>query len=132
MRKARQEAEDSALAADKQKALADQKAKEAIRNQSLALTALADNEAARRPVNATKLALAAWPRGDGATNDQPQLSETLHALSRSVPGLHERRLLRNYEDGLVFAAFTADGTRVISNSGNNTAHVWDADTGRVL
>ena len=51
-------------------------------NESVALTALANVEADKRPVNAAKLALAAWPRD---TNDKmsPKLLETLEVLGRN-------------------------------------------------
>ena len=97
-------------------------------NESVARTALANVEAARRPVNAAKLALAAWPRdsGDIAT---PKLLETLDALGRIVPNLRERRLLK---DAGEFAAFSPDGSRVVSASSNWTARVWDAATGNAI
>lgn len=48
-----------------QKKLAEDAATRATKNQSIALTALADTQATSRPVNAAKLALAAWPRDGG-------------------------------------------------------------------
>ena len=64
-------------------------------NESVALTALANIEAERRPVNAAKLALAAWPR-DSEDTMTPKLPETLDALGRIVPNLRERRLLKGH------------------------------------
>jgi hypothetical protein len=60
----------------------------ARQNLSSALTALAVTELERRPMDAAKLALAAWPR-PGAM-DLPKREVTLDALSRSLAGLHER------------------------------------------
>ena len=53
-------------------------------NELVALTALANIEADKRPVNAAKLALAAWPRDEDDTMT-PKLAETLDALGRIVP-----------------------------------------------
>ena len=71
-------------------------------NLSIALTALAIVEAAKRPVSAAKLALAAWPR-DGGDKATPKLAETLDALGQAVPNLRERLLFR---DAGQFAAFS--------------------------
>ena len=51
---------------------------------SVAFTALANIEADKRPVNAAKFALAAWPRDENDTMT-PKLAETLDALAGIVP-----------------------------------------------
>ena len=100
----------------------------AVKNKSLALTALANIEAARRPVNAAKLALAAWPRDSDETLI-PKLPETLDVLGRIVPNLRERRLFKGAGR---FAAFSPEGSRIVTASADGTARVWDAATGKVI
>jgi hypothetical protein len=66
--------------------------KEAHASLSSALTALAFTEVEERPVDAVKLALAAWPRR-GAM-DLPKREVTLNAVSHILAGLphfHKRR-----------------------------------------
>ena len=84
-------------------------------NESVALTALANIEADKRPVNAAKLALAAWPRDSGDTTT-PKLAETLDALGRIVPNLRERRVLKGHGGPVTSAAFSPDGKRVVTAS----------------
>ena len=97
-------------------------------NESVALTALAIIDADTRPVNAAKLALAAWPRDSGDTM-RPKLPETLDALGRIVPNLRERRLFKNAGQ---FAAFSPDGKQVLTASSDNTARLWDTASGAAL
>ena len=96
-------------------------------NKSVALTALANIEAEKRPVNAAKLALAAWPR-DGHDTITPKRPETLDALTRIVHNLRERRLIK----GVHSAALNPDGSRIVTASDDNTARVWDAATGKEI
>ncbi|MCP4304288.1 MAG: TIR domain-containing protein, partial [bacterium] len=115
-------------AAEEQAKLADAKTKEAIRNESVGLAALSNKElGAGRPVDATALALAAWPRV--ASIERPKLLLTVESLAAALPALRERVRLTGHEDGLHSAAFSPDGTRVVTASGDNTARVWDAATG---
>ena len=95
-------------------------------NELVALTALANIDADKRPVNAAKLALAAWPR-DGDDTMTPKLPETLDALGRIVPNLRERRL---FKDAGYFAAFSPDGKHVLT--ADRTAQLRDASSGAVL
>jgi WD40 repeat protein len=103
----------------------------ALRNESVALTALANIEAPKRPVNAAKLALAAWPR-DGDDTMTPRLKETLDALGEIVPYLRGRLSISGHEGPVVSAAFSPDGTRVVTSSDDNTARVWNAASGREI
>jgi WD40 repeat protein len=100
-------------------------------NESVALTALANMDAEKRPVNAAKLALAAWPR-DRDDAMRPQLAETLDVVSRIVPRLRELHVLRGHTDLVSSAAFSRDGTRAVTASADGTARVWDAASGHEL
>ena len=109
-----------------QKALAESAERTAKSNQSVALAALAATEAASHPVDAAKLALAAWPRDidDKAT---PQLSAKLDVLAQVVPDLRERIRIPS---GGTFASFSPDGTRIVTAPDDATARIWDAADGR--
>ena len=102
----------------------------ARRNESVALTALANIEAYKRPVNAAKLALAAWPRDDD-DKVTPKLAETLDALARIVPNLRERGVVGGHDEPLGSGLFSPDGRRIVTE-GYDAACVWDAETGREI
>jgi WD40 repeat protein len=118
---------EARVEADSAKTQVEKEFQVARRNESVALTALADIEAAKHPVNAAKLAVAAWPRegGDTAT---PRLNETLDVLGKIVPNLRERWLIK----GPHLAAFSPDGSRIVTASADKTARVWDVATGKVI
>ncbi|HUS34625.1 MAG TPA: protein kinase, partial [Verrucomicrobiae bacterium] len=44
----------------------------------------------------------------------------------------ERRTFRGHTDGLWVAAFSPDGKRIVTGSGDHTAKVWDNESGREL
>jgi WD40 repeat protein len=98
------------------------------RNLSVALTALAVTEATKHPVNAAKLALAAWPRENG-DKTTPKLLATLDALSQIVPNLRERQIIKGFA---LSAVFSPDGTRIVVTSLDKTAGIWDAASGSVI
>ncbi len=110
-----------------QKALADSAAATAIRNQSVALTALAEAELERHPIDAAKLALAAWPSDD--SDIAPKLDATLDLLGKVVPQLRER--VRIHSAGTI-ASFSPDGTKIVTAPDDRTARIWDATDGREL
>ena len=110
-----------------EKGLADRKTREAIANQSAALTALANVEADKHPIKAAKLALAAWPR-DGA-DPAPKLKETLDVLGRVVPQLRERVRVPSVGTD---ARFSPDGKKIVTASRDATARLFDAADGHEL
>ena len=108
-----------------QNAPADRAAAGAVRNESVALTALANVEATSRRVNAAKLALAAWPR-DASNSTTLKLPKTLDALG-IVPNLRKRSLIKDATS----ADISSDGSRIVK-TGNNIARVWDVATGKAI
>jgi len=49
-----------------------------------------------------------------------------------LSGWGERTVLRGHTDRVWTAAFSPDGTRVLTGSADNTARLWDAATGKVV
>jgi WD40 repeat protein len=119
---------NQAQLARKQTAVAEQSTKEAKANFSSALTALALTESEDQPVDAAKLALAAWPR-PGAM-DLPKRDVTANALSRSLVGLYEHMRI-NTDSAVRSVAFSPDGARILAGS-KDTARVWDAAMGKEI
>lgn len=92
-------ADTAAADEEKQRRTANENADEAIRqkneavkSESVALTALADSEVDKHPIRATKLALAAWPRDNDDLVARPRLQVTLQQLQRALAHLRERRI----------------------------------------
>jgi WD40 repeat protein len=99
----------------------------ARRNLSSALTGLALSDVDKRPVDAAKFGLAAWPR-QGAL-DLPKREVTLNAISRSLAGLHERMRITT-SSSVISVAFSPDGKRLLAGSEDKTARIWDIATGK--
>ena len=47
-------------------------------------------------------------------------------------GTRDRRALKGHDEAVCSAAFSPDGKRVVTASEDNTARVWDAETGAEL
>ena len=93
----------------------------------IALTALGVTEATRHPINAAKLALAAWPRD--SSDIALKLAATLDLLGQVVPDLRERIRIPS---GGTFASFSPDGTRIVTAPDDATARIWDAADGHAV
>ena len=102
----------------------------AIRNESAALVALANAGSTINPTIMTKLALASWPRSPA--DRRPKLDVAFAALSNAVPDLRERNILRGHHGRVNSAAFSPDGTHVVTASNDKTARIWDAATGKAV
>ena len=89
--------------------------------------ATAATEATKHPVNAAKLALAAWPRDRGDV--APKLGATLDLLGDVVPQLRER--VRIQSAGTI-ASFSPDGKRIVTAPNDSTARIWDAVDGHEI
>jgi WD40 repeat protein len=123
-------ADKQTTAANEQRAIAEEQKAGAIQDETAALTALSNASRSASPALATKLALAAWPRN--TADHRPKLGVTLEALSAAVRELRERKVLRGHEAGIASAAFSPDGTRVVTASQDKTARIWDAATGKAI
>ncbi len=120
-----------------EKQTADQKTQEAAargaearNNQTAALAALSTATVDINPAGSAKLALAAWPRGPA--DQTPRLEVTIAALSAAVPQLREREILRGHGAPVSSAAFSPDGTRIVTASFDKTGRLWDAATGKQI
>ena len=96
-------------------------------NLASALTALALTELEQRPVDAAKLALAAWPRP--GTTDLPKREVTLNTVVRSLAALHEQIRITT-DDIIASVGDSPDGARVVTV--DRTARLWDAETGKEI
>src|SRR6266404_7600457 len=45
---------------------------------------------------------------------------------------NSRLLLRGHKDAVLYAAYSSDGTKIVTASADHTARIWDARTGRQL
>jgi hypothetical protein len=114
-----------------QKHEADAKSTSATANETIALASLARVALSEGfPADSVKLALAAWPReGDIA---RPMLRLNVDALDVSLPKNYERLRFEGHSAAVYAAAFSPDGARIVTGSGDKTARIWDAATGSLL
>src|SRR5262249_42902698 len=111
---------------------ADGQLKKAQTTQSMFLA----NEAQKRRAEgdagtAILLALAALP-DPPAGIVRPYLTEAELYLDGAIRALRERTVLKGHESSVVDAAFSPDGKRIVTASGDNTTRLWDAETGQSI
>ena len=90
---------------------------------------------AGHPVEAILLAMAGLP--DPATNEIEQkarrsIPETQYAYNYALAHLSERIVLAGHFYAVNSAAFSPDGKRIVTGSSDNTARLWDAETGKSI
>jgi hypothetical protein len=102
----------------------------ALRNQSAALAAISNVALSTNPTRAVKLALAAWPRR--FEDLISKLDVALASLSAAVVQSTERRVFRGHGHIVNRAAFSPDGTRVVTASSDDTARLWDVATAKEI
>jgi hypothetical protein len=102
---------------------------EALVTQSLFLADLSRQHFARQDYG-TALALALEALPDKTNNvDRPYVPQAEAALYEGVGSLREKLALRGHGDFVGAAAFSPDGTRILSASADRTARLWNAATG---
>ena len=75
-----------------------------------------------------QLALDALPKSIADPN-RPYLASAEYGLENAVVNQRERLVLRGHGGDVDVAAFSPDGTRILTASADKTARVWDAKTG---
>src|SRR5262249_25967711 len=104
----------------------------ALRKQSLYLADLARQQREAGDVGtALLLALEALP-DPAAVIARPYFPEAELALDQAWRVLRERIVLKGHAAGVRWAAFSADGKRIVTASVDRTARLWDAATGRPI
>jgi WD40 repeat protein len=100
--------------------------------QSRFLTDLANQRIAEGDAGtAMLLALQALPDLSSGI-DRPLVHEAEAALFGAYQELQERMVLKGHKSSLWSASFSPDGRRIVTASEDNTARVWDAQTGEVI
>jgi len=123
-------AEDARQRATTQEQEATKRPAEAQLNQSRYLNEKA--QAAERDGDherAALIALAGLPRQLPAA-DRPLERPLLNTLTEAVGHDRLKAILAGHEDGVWVAAFSPDGTRIVTASEDGTARVWDAASGK--
>ena len=120
-----QDAEKAERAAKEQLARA-----QIAQSQFLAAQADLQTEAGNQGT-AIALALNALP-ADLERPDRPFVMVAYSALFQAVVRLRERIVLSGHGSQVISAAFSADGTRVVTASSDKTARIWNASTGQQI
>ena len=122
------EAEVNANEAKKQQSIAEQNARESKAGELAALStgSLAEDDPERSILLAMQAANATMSHGQGPL---PSAEEALHQAILLSP---IRMTLRGHAGPLWVAAFSPDGKRLATASADQTAKVWDAESGKEL
>ena len=118
----------------KEKQRADQRTKESQRNESLFLANQAETEIDKQHfLEAAILSLKGLPKPlDDLENHRPYIGQAGVMLSQAISKLPHSHQLLVHDTAVNSAAFSPDSQRVVTASDDNTARVWDANTGEIL
>ena len=118
--------------AESEKERADGELKKAQRTQSLFLADLAQQQrSAGDAGTAVLLALEALPnRANGTT--RPYAAEAEFQLDGALRDLRELIVLGGHQGRGLSAAFSPDGKRIVTQSKDKTARLWDGETGKPI
>jgi len=124
------EAEAQRSIADSQRQKAQEAEFQALRDRSLVLSDLSVAETeSGNATNGMLYALAALP-SDLTSPDRPYLPDADSALYRAVYSHRELAVLRGHDGWVRRAAFSPEGTRIVTASSDLSARVWDVASGR--
>ena len=104
----------------------------AQQSRSLLLTELARQETARsNATNGILLALEALPK-EMSHKNTPYIPKAEETLYEAVIKLRERAVMQWHEYSIYHVAFSPDGQRIVTASGDKTVGVWDVESGELL
>ena len=89
----------------------------------------------RYPVEAVLLAMAGLPdlaSSDETQKKRPFIPEAQDAYNFAFGQLAERKIFVGHHDVINTAAFSPDGRRIVTASGDRTARLWDVETGKPI
>lgn len=130
---AREEAEAQANRAEDERSRADDQLRKTLRTQSLFLSDLANQQSAKGDYGtALALALEAAPRPTRALVQRPYVWQSEAALYEAIGGLRERLVIGDKDAPIASAAFSPDGTKIVTAEKDNLAAIRDAETGDTL
>lgn len=117
--------------AGKKSTIAENNWRRAEANESRALATMSNVAMnAARFDDATKLALASWPRNEKDT--RPQLRAGVQSLNKIKARFPYAVPAMTHKGPVLGASFNADETRVLSWSWDKTARIWDTSSGRQI
>src|SRR5262249_61513451 len=79
-----------------------------------------------------RYALQAYPAGGRLPWTTPSSNELEGKLAGGALSTRLRRQLNGHSKPVVHAAFSGDGKRVVTASEDNTARIWDAESGKEI
>jgi len=129
---AKKSAEQNTKIAKSERERADGELKKAQKTQSLFLADLAhQRRSAGDAVTAALLALEALPDRTTGTA-RPYVPEAELQLDQAWYASRERLVLKGHENYVLSAAFSPDGKRIVTTSGDWTARLWNSETGKPI
>ena len=130
---AQEEAEQQAERAQQERERADEQLRRTLRTQSLFLSDLAHQQAQKGDYGtALALALEAAPRPTRALVQRPYVWQAEAALYEAIGGLREWLVFGSTDAPIASAAYSPDGTKIVTAETDNLATIRDAETGDKL